>query len=136
MQVRFPSSGFGSNGLSVNAVAGTNVVFLGLDASPDVLQGLLGFAIRRKDLTEEGRPDSDRWLSGQKVFKTVVPNPQPGHDYETDKHPVQSFLWSDYRAKPDHDYEFYVHAMHGTPSAPRSVAPTLGQHTDEVLGEL
>ncbi len=26
--------------------------------------------------------------------------------------------------------------FHGTPAAPRSIAPTLGQHTDEVLGEL
>ena len=26
--------------------------------------------------------------------------------------------------------------FHGTPWAPRSVAPELGQHTDEVLGEL
>ena len=33
--------------------------------------------------------------------------------FPTNKHSVQSFLWSDYQALPDIDYEFEVSAMFG-----------------------
>lgn len=118
MQVRSPVVGFTSAGLSVNAVAGTNVVFFGINAAPEALHGLLGFAIRRIDFLESGSPGSDRWLSGRKVFRSVEPAPDAAREYETDRHPVQSFVWSDYRAKPGHLYQYFVHPMRGAPTQP------------------
>ncbi len=123
MQVRVPSSGFSPTGISVNAIAGTNVVFFGIDASLKARKGLLGFAVRRIDHTETGKPGSDRWLSGRKVFKSVVPSPDPKKEYDTNLHPVQSFVWSDYRAKPGYSYTYFVHAMYGTPAAPQLSPP-------------
>jgi phosphatidylserine/phosphatidylglycerophosphate/cardiolipin synthase-like enzyme len=123
MQVRVPSSGFSPTGISVNAIAGTNVVFFGIDASPSARTGLLGFAVRRIDHTEAGQPGADRWLSGRKVFKSVVPAPDANKEYETRLHPIQSFVWSDYRAKPGYSYTYFVHAMYGTPAAPQLAAP-------------
>ncbi len=123
MQIRVPSSGFSPTGISVNAVSGTNVVFFGIDASLAARKGLLGFAIRRVDHTEAGQPGADRWLSGRKVFKSVVVSPDPRKEYETSLHPVQSFVWSDYRAKPGYSYTYFIHAMYGTPSAPKLAKP-------------
>ena len=49
-----------ANGITVNAIAGTRVVFLGLDLTEKKRKGCLGFAIQRHD------PDRDetRWLRG------------------------------------------------------------------------
>ena len=37
------------DGITVNAIAGTYVVFLGLDLQPNLKNGFRGFAIKRKD---------------------------------------------------------------------------------------
>ena len=42
------------DGVSVHAVAGSNVVLLGLDANATARDGLLGFAVHRTDHTEQG----------------------------------------------------------------------------------
>ncbi|GIL18919.1 MAG: hypothetical protein DWB56_12370 [Candidatus Jettenia sp.] len=39
--------------ISVNAIAGTYVVLLGINMKEDACKGLLGFAIERTDRTEE-----------------------------------------------------------------------------------
>lgn len=104
-----------SDQLSVRAIAGTHVVLLGIDLPKAKCPGLLGFAIRRQDDTEgEGY-----WLSGYKTFKSVVPEPAEGVLYSTRKHPIQGFTWSDYSAKPNHDYTFEVVALRGSPSKPQ-----------------
>ena len=119
MQVRSPATGFSQEGISVNAIAGTNVVFFGINAEEPALIGLLGFAVRRIDFLETGQPGSDRWLSGRKVFKSIMPNPPPNREFETKLHPIQSFVWSDYRAKPGYLYKYFVHPMYGTPAIPQ-----------------
>lgn len=43
-----------NGGLTVNAVAGSHAVFLGLDLTDEVRSGCLGFAIHREDLTVPG----------------------------------------------------------------------------------
>ncbi len=53
-----------SGGLSVQAIAGTHVVLLGMDLPKEKCPGLLGFAIRRHDKTE----GEIYWLSGYKTF--------------------------------------------------------------------
>jgi len=98
-------------GISVHAISGTHVVMLGLDASLIARRELLGFAIERTDHTEDER----YWLKGYKTFKETLPDPVPGSLHSTLEHPVQSFLWSDYTAKPDHDYTYRIRPLHGRP---------------------
>src|SRR5438270_2630312 len=100
--------------LSVQAIAGTHVVLLGMDLSEQECPGLLGFALRREDHTEGEK----YWLSGYKTFASVEPSPPPGILYSTRQHPVQGFTWSDFSAKPDHDYTYEVFALRGAPASP------------------
>src|SRR5205807_1404576 len=75
--------------LSVQAIAGTHVVLLGMDFPEQDCAGLLGFALRREDHTEGEK----YWLSGYKTFKSVEPFPPPGILYSTRQHPIQGFTW-------------------------------------------
>jgi phosphatidylserine/phosphatidylglycerophosphate/cardiolipin synthase-like enzyme len=99
------------NHLTVQAIGGTHVVLLGMSVPKAERAKLLGFAIRRVDVTE----GESYWLRGLKTFKEVVPQQVPGQQYSLLEHPVQSFRWSDYTAKPDHTYRFEVVPMTGTP---------------------
>jgi hypothetical protein len=96
-------------GLTVNAVAGSYVVVLGLDISNAKRRGLRGFAIKRTDRTE----GESYWMSGTKTFKSVEPHPAPGGQYSSLVHPFQSFQWSDYSAKPGYSYTYEVVALYG-----------------------
>jgi phosphatidylserine/phosphatidylglycerophosphate/cardiolipin synthase-like enzyme len=75
---------------------------------------LLGFALRREDHTEGEK----YWLSGYKTFASVEPSPPPGILYSTRQHPIQGFTWSDFSAKPKHDYTYEVFALRGAPVSP------------------
>jgi phosphatidylserine/phosphatidylglycerophosphate/cardiolipin synthase-like enzyme len=97
--------------LSVQAIAGTYVVLLGIDLAETAIQGILGFAIERIDHTENERS----WLSGFKTFVATDPGKAPGSLVSTRQHPVQAFQWGDYSAKPDHDYTYRIVALGGTP---------------------
>lgn len=99
------------SGLRVQATAGSHVVILGMSASSQARKGLLGFAIRRTDLTESER----YWLRGMKTFQEVIPFQQPGVTHSLLEHPVQSFRWADYSAKPDHEYVYDIVPMRGIP---------------------
>jgi phosphatidylserine/phosphatidylglycerophosphate/cardiolipin synthase-like enzyme len=103
----------GSTGLTVNAVAGSYVVVLGLNITDAMRNGLRGFAIQRTDHTE----DETYWMSGTKVFESVEPHPAPGGQYSSLVHPFQSFQWADYSAKPGYSYTYKVVAMYGDPGA-------------------
>jgi phosphatidylserine/phosphatidylglycerophosphate/cardiolipin synthase-like enzyme len=100
--------------LSVQAIAGTHVVLLGIDLPQEKCPGLLGFAIRREDHTE----GESYWLRGYKTFASVEPHPAEGISYSTRKHPIQGFTWSDFTAKPGYDYTFEVVALRGAPANP------------------
>ncbi len=100
--------------LSVQAVAGTHVVLLGINLPKTKCPGLLGFAIRRQDHTE----GENYWLSGYKTFASVVPDPAQGVAYSTRQHPIQGFSWSDFSAKPGYDYTYEVVALRGSPADP------------------
>lgn len=102
---------FVGSGLTINAVAGTHVVMLGLDLSDAKRKGCLGFAIQREDHTESER----YWMSGTKTFQSTDPNLGPGGQVSSHEHPFQSFQWSDYSAKPEHDYTYTVIPLYGTP---------------------
>src|SRR6266481_2627018 len=100
--------------LSVQTIAGTHVVLLGMDLPELKCPGLLGFALRREDHTEGEK----YWLSGYKTFASVEPSPPPGIFYSTRQHPIQGFTWSDFSAKPEHDYTYEVFALRGAPASP------------------
>jgi phosphatidylserine/phosphatidylglycerophosphate/cardiolipin synthase-like enzyme len=99
------------SGVSVHAISGTYVVLLGLDADEAAREGLLGFAIEREDHTEDER----YWLKGFKTFEETEPDPCPGSLFSTLEHPIQTFLWGDYTAKPDHEYTYRVRPVRGQP---------------------
>ena len=100
-------------GLTVNVVAGTHVVFFGLDLDPAKLGGFRGFAFKRFDHTEE----DTIWLQGLKTFEATEPHPAPGERFSTRHHPIQSFQWADYSVKPGTTYTYTVVALYGTASA-------------------
>lgn len=102
-----------ADGLSVRAISGTYVVILGIDMKPADCSGLLGFAIHRTDHTE----DEAYWMEGIKTFVATDPGFVAGSTYSTREHPIQGFSWSDYSAKPGHDYTYRIEALFGTPTA-------------------
>ena len=97
--------------LSVNAIAGSYVVLLGIDVVSGSQTELLGFAIKRTDHTE----NEEYWLKGFKTFEATDPAVTPGGLVSTLEHPIQGFLWGDYTAKPNHSYTYTVVAMKGSP---------------------
>ena len=100
-----------SQGLTVQAVAGSHVVLLGMNLQREQCNGLLGFAIHRTDHTEQ----EAYWLEGMKTFAETDPGFEPGSKYPTNQHPIQGFTWSDFSAKPGYRYTYRIQALRGTP---------------------
>src|SRR4051812_13461955 len=95
------------DGLTVQAVAGTYVVLLGLDLPQKSCKGLLGFAIHRTDHTE----GEAYWMEGMKTFAETDPGLPPGTKFSTRQQPIQGFTWSDFSTKPGHHYTYRVSAL-------------------------
>jgi hypothetical protein len=100
------------SGLTVHAIAGTHVVYMGMDLVVAKRKGCLGFAVQREDHTEDERI----WMRGIKTFKEVEPFPDPGVQVSSHEHPFQTFQWADYTAKPEHDYTYTVIPLYGKPA--------------------
>lgn len=100
-------------GLRVSAVAGAYVVMLGFDLPEADCAGLKGFAVHRTshDENEAG------FMTGMKVFRETDPGLPAGSKVSTRKHPIQSFQWADYSAKPGHRYTYAITALKGPPAA-------------------
>ena len=98
--------------ITVRAVAGTYTVLLGIDLAPELLDGLLGFAIERVDHTGGER----EFLDNSLLFAVNDTGKSPSHS--SLRNPVQAFQWGDYTAKPAHTYSYSVTAMYGTPAKP------------------
>jgi hypothetical protein len=101
-------------GLTVQAISGSNGVMLAFDLDNQTRAGCLGFALERTDHTENGET---HWLRGFKTFRSIEPNPDPADWYSLEDHPLQTFTWGDYSAKPDHDYTYRVVPRFGQPGA-------------------
>ena len=99
------------DGYQVSAVSGTNTVSFAIDADRDVTSGLLGFSVERSDPAEDER----YFMYGFKVFASVIPNPTTDLVVTTYDHPVQSFVWDDFTAKPDHQYDYFFYPVKGKP---------------------
>lgn len=116
-----------SGGLKVHAVSGTYVVLLGFDMAEADCDDLLGFSIHRTDHTE----NEAYFLRASKAFSETDPGFPPGSLYSTRDHPIQSFQWADYSAKPGHDYTYTITAKKGTPAALTPHAETVIDITTE-----
>lgn len=116
-----------SQGLSVRAIAGTNVVLLAMDLPKHKCTGLRGFAIHRTDQTE----DEAYWLEGMKVFASTDPHLATGSRVSTRQHPIQDFAWADYAAKPGHTYSYRVLALKGDPADLQTAAEVKVKVTTE-----
>ena len=107
--MRFKSAKTGP--YQVLAVSGTNTISFAISAAKAGTKGLLGFAVERSD--PEGKQDF--YAFGFKVFPSLIPKPDEKTRVKTSRHPVQSFVWDDFTAKPDHKYEYVFHPLKGTP---------------------
>ena len=105
-------------GLTVQAIAGSHVVLLGMNLKRADCEGLLGFAIHRTDYKEE----EACWMEGMKTFEETDPGFVPGSKYPTNRHPIQGFTWSDFSAKPGRAYTYRIRALRGTPTNLRKLS--------------
>jgi len=103
------------------AVSGTNTISFAIDASPAARTGLLGFAVERIDTAK----NEQYYVAGFKVFPSVIPSPVPHLQVSTYDHPVQSFVWDDFTAAPDHEYTYVFHPIKGRPKKLDRSAPPI-----------
>ena len=106
--------------LMLRAIAGLHVTTLAWDfVDPDWSKrtDLLGFAVGRARIKDDGALVDFHWLPGIKRFRGVDSELKPGTPVPTSKHPVQSFQWGDYTAEPDTLYEYTVSPVVGLPGA-------------------
>lgn len=116
--MRFKSHKIG--GYQVFAVSGVNTVSFAIDGKDADTAGLLGFAVERHDIQEDER----YYVYGFKVFKSVIANPEPNTVVSTFDQPIQSFVWDDFTAKDNHEYEYFFHPLKGKPkNIDRSTPP-------------
>jgi len=97
------------NGYRIYAVAGINTISFAIDGGKADKKGLLGFSVEREDSKEK------RFLDGFKVFKEVIPHPNKNVTVSTYDHPVQSFVWDDFTAKPNTRYSYDFYPVKGKP---------------------
>ena len=105
------------NVLVVRAIGGLFVVTLAWDFTEGQTakqKGLMGFAIERSELNK-GKVIEKYYLRGIKRFKGKDQGLPPGTPVPTSEHPVQSFQWGDYTAKPDTTYRYKVTPVYGQP---------------------
>lgn len=98
------------DGLTVNVIAGSHVVFFGLDLAKSKRAGFRGFAFKR---FEESTGEV-LWLRGMKTFAEVEPHPAKGEMFRSVDHPFQSFQWADYSVAPGRRYTYTIAARYGS----------------------
>jgi hypothetical protein len=106
------------NILKVRAIGGLHVVMLAWDLADGQeakRSGLLGFAIERSEFGKDHKLVERYYLRGIKRFKGKDEGVAPGTLVPTSEHPIQSFQWGDYTAKPATTYEYKVVPLYGTP---------------------
>jgi hypothetical protein len=103
--------------LTARAIGGLHVVTLAWDfvaGQEAKRKGLLGFAIERSEL-KKGKVIERYFLRGIKRFKFKDEGLPPGTPMPTSEHPIQSFQWGDYTAKPGVTYRYRIVPVYGKP---------------------
>lgn len=95
--------------ISVRAIAGTEVVMLGMNATDEAKVGLLGFTI----LKRIGATGTFKPLSGGS--RSFPGEPIKGKADSTNS-PIQSFMWSDYVVDQGQSYTYRIIPLYGSPS--------------------
>jgi phosphatidylserine/phosphatidylglycerophosphate/cardiolipin synthase-like enzyme len=107
--------------LSIRAIAGNHVVALAWDLKPEQFDTahLLGFAVERTEFDGPARTSviERYFLRGIKRFEDKDKGLPPGTPVPTSEHPIQSFQWGDYTAKPSTAYTYRLVPTTGTPKA-------------------
>jgi phospholipase D-like protein len=110
----------GSN-LSIRAIAGNHVVALAWDLKPAQFDTakLLGFAVERTEFANPARTTvvERYFLRGIKRFEDKDKGLPAGTPVPTSEHPIQSFQWGDYTAKPSTAYTYRLVPTTGAPMA-------------------
>jgi len=101
-----------SGELTVQAIAGSYVVLIGMSIPKNRTSKFLGFAIQRLD----HESNETIWMRGMKTFAATDPNDSIGATFSSREHPFQSFQWADYTVLPGNTYTYRVIALRGTPS--------------------
>lgn len=102
--------------LKGKAIAGTHVVLLAWDlvsTKASLLNTIMGFSIERAEY-KNGKVIEKYYLRGMKRFKNKDKGLPPGTLVYTSEHPVQTFQWGDYTAKPGTEYEYTITPVYGT----------------------
>jgi phosphatidylserine/phosphatidylglycerophosphate/cardiolipin synthase-like enzyme len=121
--------------LKARGIAGTHVVVLAWDLQPGQkakLDGLLGFAVRRTEFEGNKKVESYTMRS-IKRFRNKDKGYPPGIPVSTEDHPLQTFQWGDYTAKPARKYEYQIVPMYGEPKLlvpDESAAVTINVRTE------
>jgi hypothetical protein len=68
------------------------------------------------EILREGKGKQTRF-QGLKTFQKTEPYPATGERFSTFHHPIQSFQWADYSAKPGTAYTYTVVALYGDPAS-------------------
>jgi phosphatidylserine/phosphatidylglycerophosphate/cardiolipin synthase-like enzyme len=96
-----------SGALTVQAIAGTYVVLLGMSIDGPVPDDFLGFSIER---SAGGKSvPLDNFVLFEQSFKGA------DSDHSSLGNPFQAFLWGDYTAKPEQQYSYRVSSRFGSP---------------------
>lgn len=109
MRYHFTSNDNTGIGLRANVIAGTRIVFFGYNVNDT--SGLLGFSVERFNPASQER----KMMQGYKIFPSTGRGIKKGTPVDSDKHPIQSFQWSDYGCIPNTTYEYTITAHGGTP---------------------
>lgn len=110
-----------NNNISVHAIAGTKVVLLGLNATEEAAEGLLGFTILRrkgKSASFKALGGGERWFKETAGLKRV----------DSRTAPIQGFMWSDYVVDSGETYTYRVFPVYGKPEALKK-----GKHVDVTI---
>jgi phosphatidylserine/phosphatidylglycerophosphate/cardiolipin synthase-like enzyme len=102
----------------VRAISGSHVVTLAWDfvAGQEAKRtALLGFAIERSEMMKNGDVFERYFLRGIKRFQFKDEGVAPGTPMPTSEHPIQSFQWGDYTAKPATTYRYKIVPVYGKP---------------------
>ena len=103
--------------LDVRAIGGLHVVTLAWDFAAGQearREGLLGFAIEREELAQDLVLER-YFIRGIKRFRLKDEGVPPGTPMPTSEHPIQTFQWGDYTAKPATSYRYRVVPVYGQP---------------------
>jgi len=96
--------------LSIRAIAGNHVVALAWDLKKEQFDTahLLGFAVERTEFDGPARKTvvERYFLRGIKRFEDKDKGLPAGTPVPTSEHPIQSFQWGDYTAKPSTTYTY------------------------------